>query len=186
MSFNTDLPETAPCDRNNCRCGDNTNCMYYNSSGPGQAHYNYVAVQGAGDPRSPYYGCMRRSMDQYNAENYYADHAGAVVPGYGARQVVQNDLDFSTHRHHPAPVAFCNHGVPMMRCGMCGGGIGMLAHRPLLGLPLWVWVVLAAVWIWAIKTGRLPKVSLSDRATQIILVVLLVWVFFVRQPRRWW
>lgn len=184
MSFNTDHPGTAPCDRNNCRCGDNTNCMYYNSSGPGQAHYNYVAVQGAGDPRSPYYGCMRSSMDLYNAENYYADHAGMVVPGYAARQPVQNDLDFSTHKYHPAPVAFCSHGVPAHHCGLCAGVAGVI-RRPLLGLPLWLWVLIVIVWMWAIKTGRLPKIDLYDRTTQIVLALFLVWVFFVRRPRRW-
>jgi len=82
MSFQTDFPNVPPCDRNNCRCGDNKNCMYYNSAGPGQAHYNYVAVQGSGDPMDAAYGCASRAYDVFNAGEMYDDYAVGPLGTY--------------------------------------------------------------------------------------------------------
>ena len=67
----TDNPNVLPCDRNNCRCGDNNNCMYYNS--PNNGFYNYNAVQGSGDKMSPYYSCPSVAYDVFNQEDIYAD-----------------------------------------------------------------------------------------------------------------
>ena len=76
----TDPSEVLPCNRNNCRCGDSENCMYYNS--PGKAHYNYVAVQGTGDAQSPYYSCPSLAYDTFNQEQLYGDHAIGGLGGY--------------------------------------------------------------------------------------------------------
>ena len=76
----TDRPEVLSCNRNNCRCGDQENCMYYNS--PGKAHYNYVSVQGTGDEQSPYYKSNYLAYDTYNQEQLYGDHAIGGLGGY--------------------------------------------------------------------------------------------------------
>lgn len=179
MSFHTDSPSVPSCDRNNCRCGDNTNCMYYNSAGPGQAHYNYVAVQGAGDPQSPYYGCMRKSMDIFNAERLYGDHAGAVVGGYADKQPVQGSLHFSGSSYHESPVQFCSHGQPMH---VCPFGCGRWGHHGFLGLPKWLWVlvIVFAIMAFAVKSGVLPKFNIADRRSQMLVAVVLafLWLSF--------
>jgi hypothetical protein len=77
---NTDRPEVLPCNRNNCRCGNDKNCMYYNN--PDNAHYNYTAVQGTGDAKSPFYKCPSMAMDTYNQEGVYGDHAINGLGGY--------------------------------------------------------------------------------------------------------
>ena len=76
----TDNPDVLPCNRNNCRCGDSENCMYYNS--PDYSHYNYVAVQGTGDPESPFYKCNYLAYDTFNQEQLYGDHAINGLGGY--------------------------------------------------------------------------------------------------------
>ena len=70
-SHNTDNPNVLPCDRNNCRCGNDQNCMYYNNAENG--HYNYVAINGSGDKNSPYYSCPSGAYDVFNQEHVYED-----------------------------------------------------------------------------------------------------------------
>jgi hypothetical protein len=85
---NTDNADTLPCNRNNCKCGNDNNCMYYNGSQNG--HYNYVAVQGTGDRDSPHYKCPSAAYDSFNREGVYDDqvlNAGDVQLG------AYNDLD---------------------------------------------------------------------------------------------
>ena len=87
---NTDSPDVLPCNRNNCRCGNDNNCMYYNGSQNG--HYNYVAVQGTGDKDSPFYPCPSVAYDTFNKEGVYDDQVlggGPGEPKLGA----YNDLD---------------------------------------------------------------------------------------------
>ena len=87
---NTDFPDVLPCNRNNCRCGNDNNCMYYNGSQNG--HYNYVAVQGTGDKESPFYKCPSVAYDTFNKEGVYDDQVlggGPGEPHLGA----YNDLD---------------------------------------------------------------------------------------------
>lgn len=77
---NTDNPEVLPCNRNNCRCGNDTNCMYYNNDENG--HYNYVAVQGTGDKHSPGYNCPSLAYDVFNQEKLYGDDAAGNLGAY--------------------------------------------------------------------------------------------------------
>ena len=77
---NTDRPEVLPCNRNNCRCGNDKNCMYYNN--PDAAHYNYTAVHGTGDNQSPHYQCRNAAYDKFNEEGVYGDHAINGLGGY--------------------------------------------------------------------------------------------------------
>lgn len=85
--FNTDHAGTLSCNRNNCRCGNEQACMYYNRSDQGASHYNYVAVQGSGDPQDPRYKCAYKAYDFYNDQGMYADHAlgglGTYAQAYG-------------------------------------------------------------------------------------------------------
>lgn len=85
--FNTDHKGTLSCNRNNCRCGSPEACMYYNRSDQGASHYNYVAVQGAGDPQDPRYRCTYKAYDYYNDKGMYGDHAlgglGTYTQAYG-------------------------------------------------------------------------------------------------------
>lgn len=77
---NTDRPEVLPCNRNNCRCGNDENCMYYNNAD--NAHYNYTAVHGTGDSSSPFYRCTTMAQDSLNQEMVYGDHAINGLGGY--------------------------------------------------------------------------------------------------------
>jgi len=86
---NTDNADTLPCNRNNCRCGNDNNCMYYNGSQNG--HYNYVAVQGTGDRQSPHYKCPSVAYDSFNAEGVYDDQTLSL--GDGQSLGAYNDLD---------------------------------------------------------------------------------------------
>jgi hypothetical protein len=166
MSFNTDRADVAPCDRNNCRCGDSNNCMYYNSAGSGQSFYNWSAVQGAGDPNSPVYTCSRRAMDQYNAEGVYADHASDAIGGFNA----------STSFEGPADV------IATPRCGGCDGYrlrrmFDVLPHVDQPVIPRWL-VLLAAIAFayWALSTGRLDNRGLLTAAA-VFAVFYLVFFF---------
>lgn len=109
-NFNTDHAGTASCNRNNCRCGNEEACMYYNRSDGRAGHYNYTAVQGAGDPDDPRYGCSSKAYDYYNATEMYGDHAlgglGTYAQAYGeANQeglyghVKYNDSKCSEHKY---------------------------------------------------------------------------------------
>ncbi len=86
-NWNTDHKDTLSCNRNNCRCGNEEACMYYNRSDGKVGHYNYVAVQGAGDPEDPRYSCMNKAFDFYNDSGMYGDHAignlGTYTQAYG-------------------------------------------------------------------------------------------------------
>ena len=184
MSFHTDRPEVAPCDRNNCRCGDNTNCMYYNSAGPGQSHYNYTAVQGAGDPSSPMYRCSSKAMDYYNRGEMYGDHAMGGMGGYNEEQgaSLQGTINFNDK-------ACSEHSIGKRdMCDQCHVDRPSYVHRrglmdrgmqsTVLGLPLWVWLAIAAVGMFA--AARAGKLNLSDRKTQIFIAVAfaVVWLLF--------
>lgn len=193
MSFNTDRPEVAPCDRNNCRCGDDTNCMYYNSAGPGQSHYNYVAVQGAGDPDSPMYRCSSKAMDYYNREQMYGDHALGGMGGYNEEMGsgLQGHIRFNDKKCSEEPIGkldMCDkchtdrpdYAVAGPRHHMFDGhnhGKQMM-QKTMFGLPLWAWIAIVAVAMFAgVKYGKL---DLKDRKTQVFLAVALaaIWLFF--------
>ena len=141
--------------------------MYYNSAGPGQAHYNVTAVQGSGDVDSATYGEMRSTMDKFNTERLYADHAGEVVPGYADKQPDQGNLAFSSSTYHPQEVPQKLHSAQTRR---------------FLGLPVWLWfmVALFVTLLWVAKSGRVPKLNLSDRKTQRVLIVVVaaLWLLF--------
>lgn len=89
---NTDNPEVLPCNRNNCRCGNDSNCMYYNN--PENGHHNYVSVHGTGDRSSEYYKCPNLAYDTYNQDEVYGDHAINGLGGY-------NDLHPYDKIHDP-------------------------------------------------------------------------------------
>ena len=88
-NHNTDNADTLPCNRNNCRCGNDENCMYYNGSQNG--HYNYVAVQGTGDKNSPFYKCPSVAYDTFNKDGSYEDQGLALQDGNSLG--AYNDLD---------------------------------------------------------------------------------------------
>lgn len=171
MSFQTDFPDVAPCNRNNCRCGDSKNCMYYNSAGPGQSHYNYVAVQGAGAPTDPAYRCASKAFDYFNAAHMYGDHAvgglgtyaettgvnmqaGTVKyvdeSAYGKRDLCDQSRYFGRH-----PVKYVQQQAK--------------SHQTLL------LVALVAALAYGFKTGRL---NLAQRNTQLLLAGLAVAILF--------
>lgn len=76
----TDPEGVLPFNRNNCRGGDEENCMYYNSNDG--AHFNYTAVQGTGDPQSPYASCSNMAMNTFNDKQVYGDAAIGGLGGY--------------------------------------------------------------------------------------------------------
>lgn len=188
--FNTDSPDVAPMNRNNCRGGDAKNCMYYNSAGPGQSHYNYVAVQGAGAPDSPMYKCASKAFDYYNNNNMYSDHAlgglGTYVEDYGkidlAGQVDFRDnecserlygqRDMCDQCHLDKPDFYGQNGEPII------GAMPMMGGGSFFGLPRHlVLLALAVAGLWAWRTGRL---DLRNRTTQIMIVALVAMLFFFR------
>lgn len=134
--FNTDAPGVASCNRNNCRCGDDTNCMYYNSSGPGKSHYNYFAVQGTGEPGEEDYRCMNKAFDYYNEENMYDDHAlggmgtYAETTGYAdkAGSVCYDDKKCSEYQYGQRDM--CD------ECDMDKPDFHRGSRHPVLGQPL--------------------------------------------------
>lgn len=188
--FITDRPEVAPMNRNNCRGGDTKNCMYYNSAGPGQSHYNYVAVQGAGAPDSPLYKCASKAADYYNENNMYGDHAlgglGTYVEDYGKIDLA-GQVDFRDHEcseclygqrdmcdkcYLDKPDFYGNNGEPVpmpFHLPMLGGGVGIPRHL--------VFLALAVAGFWAWRTGRL---NLRNRSTQLIIVASIAVLFFFR------
>ena len=181
MSFTTDFPEVAPMNRNNCRGGDEDNCMYYNSAGPGQSHYNYVAVQGAGDPDSPVYKCSSKAYDHYNDKNMYGDHAlgglGGHTEDYGEANLA-GEVSF-----RDSECSECIYGKRDM-CDKCHTdkpnfhGLNVLPFESpkIFGLPKnVVMIALAAYAVWAWKTGRL---NIRNRKTQLVLVALSAFLFF--------
>lgn len=171
MSFNTDFPDVAPCNRNNCRCGDNTNCMYYNSAGPGQSHYNYVAVQGAGAPTDPAYRCASKAYDYFNAYHMYGDHARGGLGSYSevegkaqqagtvnfADETQYGKRDMCDKQHHFAYHPF------------------KFARRQVRDHRTFVLVVLAAALLYGFYSGRL---NLTERRTQLLLAALAVAILF--------
>jgi len=189
MSWNTDFPDVAPCDRNNCRCGSDSNCMYYNDPGLGHAHYNVSAVQGEGPPSSPDYSCANKAMDYYNKHNMYDDHAGMLPPG----AVPENPR--SVH-YGPHPGCgnrdMCNSTyTPDVEVIPCPSSqiqvIEKMSHpfqRHVMGLPVWFWLaVLVVLAVWLIRDKKL-KFNLNDRKTQLALLgaIFAFWfLFFFRR-----
>ena len=184
MSFHTDPADVAPCNRNNCRCGDNQNCMYYNSAGPGQSHYNYVAVQGAGAPESPLYRCNYKAYDYYNDADMYDDHAIGCLGGYNeTNEGLHGQVDFDD-----ANCSECLYGKRDM-CDDCHMDkpdfSGALIPQPpiinlgdgrIFGIDRNVFVMAAAALIaGGYATGRL---NLRDRRVQAFIVALAVAYFF--------
>lgn len=185
--FHTDKAEVAPMNRNNCRGGDTENCMYYNSAGPGQSHYNYVAVQGAGAMDSNLYKCSSKAYDHYNDNKMYGDHAlggmGTYVEDYGEHnnaglygridfrddkcsECIYGQRDMCDKCHLDKPDLYGNNGEPTP------------PPLPTFGLPKELIVVTAvALLYWAWRTGR---VNLRDRTTQIALVAAAAYLFFFR------
>lgn len=106
IGCNTDKEGTLSCNRNNNRCGDETACMYYNRTDGKMAHYNYVAVQGAGDPDDPRYRCAYKAYDYYNDQGMYGDHAlgclGTYSSDYGQanRAGLYGEVDYSKCNEH--------------------------------------------------------------------------------------
>ncbi len=181
MSFNTDFPDVAPCNRNNCRCGDNKNCMYYNSPGLGHSHYNYVAVQGAGAPSDPAYRCASKAFDYFNKFHMYGDHAvgglgtyaeidgknqqaGNVQFGdecvYGKRDLCDRQHYFGYHPFKYQP--------EHKHDAMCGCSEGGFYHS-------WLKWVVAAALVYGFYKGFL---NLNERRTQIILIALAAFYLF--------
>jgi hypothetical protein len=187
-NFQTDRSDVASMNRNNCRGGDDKNCMYYNGGGPGQSHYNYVAVQGAGAPESPLYTCASKAFDYYNDNNMYGDHAlgglGTHTEDYGeanlAGQVKFRDSecsecmygkrDMCDKCHVDQPDFAGANGDPMPYLRRVTGG------ATILGFPRHlVLLALAVAGFWGVKTGR---VNIKKRSTQMMLVALAAVLFF--------
>lgn len=166
--FTTDPSDVASCDRNNCRCGDSQNCMYYNSPGAsGKSHYNYVAVQGTGDPSSPYYSCANRAADHFNEEQMYADHAGMILPGPDG-SATQLPVDFGG----------CAHGERNM-CGACAGAfpsdypwgpVGWFTAERVLALAA------CAAFVW--YAVRQKMLDVRDPQALLLIAAMLFGCFF--------
>lgn len=177
MSFNTDPSYVSPCNRNNCRCGDSTNCMYYNSAGPGQSHYNFAAVQGAGSPDSPAYQCSSKAYDYYNQKVMYADHAlggmGTYAEEQGANQQdgrvdfrdesVYGKRDMCDKNFLDQP----NYALPPHRPSGVAPGINKM---------LWLLIV-AAIGYWLVTTGKI-NIRLDQRNVMILAGLIFLFFFF--------
>lgn len=177
--------------RNNCRGGDAKNCMYYNSAGPGQSHYNYVAVQGAGAPDSPLYKCASKAFDYYNENNMYGDHAlgglGTYVEDYGEANLA-GQVDFRDHEcseciygkrdmcdkcHLDQPDFSGANGEPVPPAPLAIAG---LLDGAVFGVPKRLIVLaVAAYGAYLFSRGQL---NLRSRRTQLLLVVLAALLFF--------
>jgi len=171
MSFQTDFPDVAPCNRNNCRCGDSKNCMYYNSAGPGQSHYNYVAVQGAGAPTDPAYRCASKAYDFFNSRQMYGDHA---VGGMGTY------AELSGANNQAGTVRYADESVYGKR-DMCDKAryfgshpVKYMKHQAKSHHML-ILVALVVALAYGFKTGRL---NLAQRNTQLLLAALVVAALF--------
>jgi hypothetical protein len=106
-NFNTDNPDVLPCNRNNCRCGNDENCMYYNNAENG--HYNYFAVNGAGDKNSPFYQCPSVQYDVFNQEHVYDDKTLNIDNGeLGAYNDLTpyGNIDNLKGFYGPAPISY--------------------------------------------------------------------------------
>ena len=175
MSFNTDPSYVSPCNRNNCKCGDSTNCMYYNSAGPGQAHYNFAAVQGAGSPDSRAYQCSSKAYDYFNAKTMYADHALGCMGTYAEEQGIhQQDgrVDFRNELMY-GKRDMCDKNF-MDEPG--GRYMGPMPVFPLFGLEKTHHMLLLAAVIFVL--WKMGWVNLGDRRTQMILVAGFLAMFF--------
>lgn len=105
---NTDAPEVLPCNRNNCRCGNDKNCMYYNN--PDNAHYNYVSVHGTGDKKGPFYKCPSLAYDKLNTDNVYDDHAMNGLGGYDNLHPYDK-IEGPRDWYGPAPLSYPEKGT---------------------------------------------------------------------------
>lgn len=145
--------------------------MYYNSSGPGQSHYNYTAVQGAGSPDSRAYECSSNAYDYYNAKGMYADHALGGLGTYAEEQGI-NQQD--------GRVDFHNELVYGKR-DMCDKNfLDFPGHprqaRNVFGLSKMTWMMLFAVALFLMwNSGRL---NFQDRNTQIVIALAALLFFF--------
>lgn len=187
--FHTDCPDVPPCNRNNCRCGDEKNCMYYNSAGPGQSHYNWAAVQGAGHPGDARYKCHTKAFDHLNAAGYYGDHALGGMGSYSettgfadkAGSVCYNDRKCSEYQYGQRDMCDdCHLDKPNFAAG---GVMPRLfdGAASFLGIDKQYWLLIAAVAaFWAWKQGKL---NLSTRRGQLFLVLAAVAavLFFFRR-----
>lgn len=187
MSWNTDFPNVAPCDRNNCRCGTDQNCMYYNNPGVGHAHYNVTAVQGEGAPTSEDYSCANKAMDYYNEKNMYDDHAGMMPPGLAPEDEGPRPVHYGKHPGC-GNRDMCNSTyTPDVEVIPCAGNEDYYVvekmssmQRQVLGLPVWLWLaVLAVLGIYLVRDKKI-KLNLNDRKTQMALLgaIFAVWVLF--------
>lgn len=180
--------------RNNCRGGDAKNCMYYNSAGPGQSHYNYVAVQGAGAPDSPLYRCASKAFDYYNENNMYGDHAlgglGTYVEDYGEANLA-GQVDFRDEQcseclygqrdmcdkcHMDKPDFYGANGEPVPSA--LPGPLSIFGGGDILGIPrhlVFIGLAVVAFLLW-----RQGKLSLQKRSTQLLLVAAAALLFFFR------
>lgn len=169
MSHNTDFQDVEPCNRNNCRCGDDTNCMYYNSPGIGHSHYNYTAIQGAGAPTDPNYRCASKAFDTFNAQHMYGDYAigdmGSASETAGASQLA-GTVHFGDESAY-GQRDMCNHAAGFHPFANVRRGVR--DHRT------FITITLVAVLLYGFWNGQL---SFSDRRTQLLLAAALVFILF--------
>lgn len=181
MSFNTDYPDVAPANRNNCRAGDDKNCMYYNSSQEGQSYYNWSAVQGTGAPGEADYRCMNKAFDKFNAAKVYVDGAVGDLGTYAEtegnandagtvnydneRQYGKRDSCEGKHDHSPGD----GHNHHHIR-----NSVDLVKHEVSKHRQIALFAAVAVI-IFAWKTGRL---DLSKRSTQLLLAAAAVAVLF--------
>lgn len=195
MSWNTDFPDVAPCDRNNCRCGNDQNCMYYNNPGLGHAHYNVTAVQGEGSPSSTDYSCANKAMDYYNHHNMYDDHAGMLPPGMAPEEQGPRPVHYGPHPGC-GNRDMCNSTytpdtkvIPCPGSNSQNGGGGDIVviqrrrenflQRNVFGLPAWFWlVVMILLALWLVRVKKV-KLDIRDRNAQLALLVAAIAVYFL-------
>ena len=156
--------------------------MYYNDGD--KSHYNYVAVQGAGDPEDPRYRCTYKSYDYYNDNEMYGDHAlggmGTKNDVYGnfggdAGKVHFNDRkcsefpigqrDMCDECDMDQPDFYRDTAVPLEMPGQefleNDFDLGLRVGDYYLGVEMQRWLLLAALvaMLWYTnKRGMLPKV----------------------------
>jgi hypothetical protein len=147
--------------------------MYYNSAGPGQSHYNYVAVQGAGEPSDPAYRCASKAYDYFNARYMYGDHAVgglgtyAELAGANTQAGTVNYVDESAYGKRD-----------MCDKSRFFGGLRhpvLYAKNQLRSHNLLLWVAIAVALAYGFKTGRL---NLAQRNTQLLLAAVAVAILF--------
>lgn len=141
--------------------------MYYNSSGPGQSHYNYVAVQGAGAPTDAAYRCASKAYDQFNAARMYGDHA---IGGLGSYSEVDG-------RNQQAGTVNFADETEFGKRDMCDRPVTRFypMRHEVRDYRTFLIIALAAALLYGFYTGRL---NLAERRTQILLAVLAAAIIF--------